>query len=769
MQQFFTLLKKEFQTYFSGMSAYFLIFAYLCASFGGAFYFGAYLAEKNSSLYSLFALQPYILIMLIPAVTMRLWAEEYKMNTAEFLLTLPISTLKIICAKFCFSAAFFVILSIGLLPFVIYTSVWQSLDWLNILSAYVGLWLLIILICSLGCFVSSLSKNLIIAYILNILVLLPAVIMAQSNLIPSYHDFLFAEVGFFNLFYFISFTLLFLFFNFSIIEFRRNLQKNSFVGLSLMGVSAIIANVLVCWGLSLADYKADLTEDKIYSLKTSSKQIIEQIKTPTQIELYVAEDFYNHDYVASHYFEQVVRFLNKYQKASEGMIKFSATKVSAFSDKEKELEELGFNMLKNSTGSKNYLGAVIKNEKHNKQVISQFLPQRQVYLEEDIDRALLKTEFPNLKKNVGIYFDVEQNLEDYDGISSILENEYNIGILSDSTYQIRNTTEAVILFNPKRLSSVFLYALDQYVMRGGKLILFLDRQTTNQFDKINDEQITIMRLLQHWGIDLGGAPFDDAKAVEMLLPSKQLLALNSAYEIRIENENLRVEPLMVKGENILGALISGEFNSYYQSNPFAETPIGELMRSFKSNTDSAKVVIIGDADILDGNNWINESSSNKDGYGIIEKAGNGRFIRNLVDYVTDNNIYLKLPKNETHDNSFSLSEKFKNNINSVDEELLDKIKNQADELAGQIWMMSGYNSENLKQILYMTEQGRTMQALTDEMNGIEYQRAVRYNRQVEHLMIMFIFILPLFESFLAFVLFCFWRWRRRKYIMEVLK
>lgn len=768
MQNFLTLIKKELLIYFSGISAYFLIFAYLCVSFGGAFYFGGYLAEKNNALYSLFSLQPYILILFIPAVTMRLWAEEYKTNSAEFLLTLPEKTLKIIMAKFCFASGLFIFLSLGLLPIIIYSATWHNLDWCSVCSSYLGLWLLIILLSAFGCFISSLNKNLIIAYILNIFVLIPLVFITKTGIISAYRDFLFAEVGFFDLFYFISFSALFLFFNLLCVLFRRNMQKNSLFGLLLLFLAATIANALICWGLSVSDRKFDFTSSGLYSLKNVSKQLVNEIKKPTDIKLYISEDFYQRDYAASHYFEQVKRFLKRYQSASEGMIKVEAKKVEAYSDLENELLAKGFYVTKNEAGSKNYFGAIIENNENINEVIRLFLPQRQAYLEEDIDRALLKTAFPELKKNIGIYFDAAQNLDDYEGIGLILENEYNALILDNTSYQIHNTAEAVILFNPKRLSSVFLYALDQYVMNGGKLIVFLDRNTQNQFDNINDEPLSIMRLLNHWGIEIEKEPFKEGYPAGRFGIIKQPLAIQSAYDISIDEEKLQAEPVLVNGDKMLGSIINGSAESFYNANPFANTPIGEYMRPFKSKTANAKIAVIGDADILDENNWIDEKSADRDIFGAIEKAGNGRFIKYLVDYIVGNEIYLMLPQNTANDNNFSLSDKVRDNTKVADEQQYQKLQTEAENAALEVWLLAEQKDENVWQAVNMTEAGRHLQSLNEQINNIEYNRAERYNRFMLRLMILFILVLPLFESLLILFGFKLIRWRLKRKFKGVL-
>ena len=122
MQQFKALFKKESGSYFKSSFAYFIFFIYLFVSIGGAFYFGSYLAMHDTAVYALFYLQPIILSLLIPALTMRIWSDEYKSGTAEFLLTQPVSDKLSVSAKFAASGFLAVLMSLFLLPFIGYTA-----------------------------------------------------------------------------------------------------------------------------------------------------------------------------------------------------------------------------------------------------------------------------------------------------------------------------------------------------------------------------------------------------------------------------------------------------------------------------------------------------------------------------------------------------------------------------------------------------------------------------------------------------------------------
>lgn len=125
-----------------------------------------------SNLDPLFLLGPYIFLFLIPAITMRAFAEEKKAGTIEFLLTKPVSDLQIILAKY---LANFTLVVLAMLPtLVYYYSVYQlgnpvgNLDSAGIAGSYFGLLFLGAVFTSIGLFASSLTQNQITAFILSV-------------------------------------------------------------------------------------------------------------------------------------------------------------------------------------------------------------------------------------------------------------------------------------------------------------------------------------------------------------------------------------------------------------------------------------------------------------------------------------------------------------------------------------------------------------------------------------------------------------------------
>ena len=170
-----SLLQKEISMFFSSLTGYMVVTVFLLLT--GLFLwvlpgemnvlFGGY-----ASLESLFFVAPWIYLFLVPAVTMRLFAEEKKGGTMELLLTRPMTELQIVMAKY---LAGVVLVSISLLPtFIYFWSVYQlgspigNIDMGATWGSYIGLFFLAAVYVSIGVFASSLTDNQIVAFVLAV-------------------------------------------------------------------------------------------------------------------------------------------------------------------------------------------------------------------------------------------------------------------------------------------------------------------------------------------------------------------------------------------------------------------------------------------------------------------------------------------------------------------------------------------------------------------------------------------------------------------------
>lgn len=169
------ILKKEINSFFASPIGYLVIAIFLL--FNGLFLWlfkGDFNILDNgfADLSSFFLLSPWILIFLIPAVTMRSFSDEKKQGTLELLLTKPISTLQLVLGKY-FGA--FLLIIIALIPTLLYVyTVYQlgspegNLDLGSTLGSYFGLLFLVAAYTSIGVFASTLSDNQIVAFIFSV-------------------------------------------------------------------------------------------------------------------------------------------------------------------------------------------------------------------------------------------------------------------------------------------------------------------------------------------------------------------------------------------------------------------------------------------------------------------------------------------------------------------------------------------------------------------------------------------------------------------------
>ncbi len=161
------IAKRELAGYFATpLAAVFLtIFVALTGAF--AFFIGGFFMRGQANLDAFFVYHPWLYLLLVPAVAMRLWAEERKSGTIELLMTLPISPAEAIVGKFAAAWAFIGLALILTFPMWITVNILGSPDNGVILASYIGSFLVAGAFLAIGAFISALTKNQVIAFILS--------------------------------------------------------------------------------------------------------------------------------------------------------------------------------------------------------------------------------------------------------------------------------------------------------------------------------------------------------------------------------------------------------------------------------------------------------------------------------------------------------------------------------------------------------------------------------------------------------------------------
>lgn len=163
MHQVVHIFRKEFGTYFVSPIAYIVISIFLVVT--GWFFFSTFFLFNQANLRNFFSLLPVTFAFVIPAVTMRLFSEELNVGSYETLLTLPVTDGDVILGKFMAGVAFVAAMLVPTVAYPIFVSFLGQLDWGPVVGGYVGALFLGASFSAVGLFVSSLTRNQIIAFI----------------------------------------------------------------------------------------------------------------------------------------------------------------------------------------------------------------------------------------------------------------------------------------------------------------------------------------------------------------------------------------------------------------------------------------------------------------------------------------------------------------------------------------------------------------------------------------------------------------------------
>jgi ABC-2 type transport system permease protein len=159
------VFRRELTAYFATPLAYVFIVVFLVLAGSLTFFLGSFFDRGQADLQPFFTFHPWLYLFLIPAIAMRLWAEERKTGTIELFLTLPVTTAQAVLGKFLAAWAFCGIALALTFPLWLTVNVLGSPDNGVILTSYLGSWLMAGAFLAIGAAISALTKNQVIAFV----------------------------------------------------------------------------------------------------------------------------------------------------------------------------------------------------------------------------------------------------------------------------------------------------------------------------------------------------------------------------------------------------------------------------------------------------------------------------------------------------------------------------------------------------------------------------------------------------------------------------
>ncbi len=297
---------RELFSYFNSPIAYIFIVVFVLLI--NAMYMSQFFLIGTADMRYFFHLFPIMLCVFIPAITMRLWAEEKRGNTFELLLTFPMATHKLVLGKFAASLLFYLLTLIGTLLVPVMLFLIGKPDIGPIIGGYLGAFFVGAFFLSVGIFISGLCKDQIVSFIVAMITCfffylsgldfmaglvdgwLPGVgsfLKVNFGMTRHFESFQRGVIDNRDILYFVVMTAMFLVLNVFSIEDRLRPKAKIFFS-TAVGICIAISMVINSLFMDMPLGRYDLTENKLYTITDSTKKILENLKAPVLIKVYMS-------------------------------------------------------------------------------------------------------------------------------------------------------------------------------------------------------------------------------------------------------------------------------------------------------------------------------------------------------------------------------------------------------------------------------------------------------------------------------------------------
>lgn len=289
----------------------------------------------------------------------------------------------------------------------------------------------------------------------------------------------------------------------------------SSAGLLVIALAFLAFNMLARVGLS--DWRLDLTEHKLYTLSAGSEKVLAEIEQPVELYFFYSDQASKDLPPLRNYAKRVEEMLKAYERVAAGKLKLHIIDPQPFSAEEDQAAELGLQAIPlNGAGDKLYFGLAGRVAGGAPQAIPVFALDQEEFLEYDLSRLLQSLAKParpvigvlsGLPLNGGFDMQTRQPSPPWMVMEEIRQ-QFQIESLKAGIDQIPEKVSVLLLVHPKDLPEQSLYAIDQFVLRGGKLLAFVDPYSEVDSglplpgDEAASKTSDLPALFKAWGVQL---------------------------------------------------------------------------------------------------------------------------------------------------------------------------------------------------------------------------------------------------------------------------
>jgi ABC-type uncharacterized transport system involved in gliding motility auxiliary subunit/ABC-type transport system involved in multi-copper enzyme maturation permease subunit len=548
------IAKRELGGYFSSPVAYVFIVIFLLLTGFFTFMAGNFFERGQASLDSFFMWHAWLYLFLVPCVGMRLWAEERRVGTIELLLTKPITLWQSILGKFLASWIFLGLALALTFPVFVTVNYLGSPDNGVIVAAYLGSFLMAGTYLAISCMTSAMTRNQVVSFILSVVICLFLVLcgfppvtnlltrldrpwlvdlVSSLSVMTHFQPFTTGLVDFRDVVFFLLLMGFALFTNGVIIHGHQasvdNYRKRKnfeTILYSTGGVAAMFVVLLSAYILlGAVKLRADVTADRGHTLSPGTRRILARLDSRITLRFYCTQGDNAMPPALRTYAHRIEDLLREYQQEAKGKLLIQKLDPKPDSDVEDSARLNGITgqITSQLGGEKIYLGVVVSllDEKF---VLPWLTPQRERLLEYDLSRAIARVstttrpvvgimtglsvfgEAPSIMMHPG------QNREEEWAFVTELKKDFIIKQVPLNAVNIDEEVKVLIVAHPVDITDATQYAIDQFVLRGGKVLAFLDphayfdqnheRSKNYALAGDNAAASSLDKLLKAWGLEM---------------------------------------------------------------------------------------------------------------------------------------------------------------------------------------------------------------------------------------------------------------------------
>ncbi|MCU9945965.1 GldG family protein [Pseudomonas solani] len=604
----------------------------------------------------------------------------------------------------------------------------------------------------------------------------------------------------------------------------------SSAGLLLIALAFLAFNMVS--GLALTNARIDLTEQKLYTISDGTRQILGELDEPINLYFFYSDKSAKDLVVLRNYAKRVEEMLKAYAQASDGKIKLHIVDPEPFSEDEDKAAEFGLQAVPLQQGGDSvYFGLAGTNSVDDRQIIPFFPLDQEEFLEYEISRlvqSLAKPQRPvvgvmsGLPINGGFDMQTRQPGQPWMVMEEIRQL-FQIESIKPSVDQIPDKVSVLLLVHPKNLSQQTQYAIDQFVLRGGKLLVFVDPYSEADHsvqmpgemggeDKASD----LPALFKAWGLEMvpGKVVGDGAYAMSvsmgegqrparhvgwLSLPKKALdasdIATSSLETVTVATAGI-LRPLEGAKTHFAPLIQSSEYAMPFDAGIFATLRNPDvLMRELKPSgdryaiaariggpvqsafpdgiegrkdglkaADNINVIVVADTDMLSDRMWVQV----QDFFGQRVPqpwADNSGFAINALDNLTGSEALISVRSRGRFTRPFtvveSLQREAETRFREQEQVLQQRLADTEEKLAS-----LQKNQDPTKALELTPEQQATLQQfmqekvrIRKELREVNYQLNADIEKLGRTLKLINIVLVPLVLTLGVLLL---WFWRRRR-------